>query len=389
MAEIRIPYGRQSISDEDVAAVARVLRSDWLTQGPGVPSFEAALAARVAAPHAVAMNSATSVLHAACLALGAGPGTRVWTSPNSFAASANCARYCGAEVDFVDIDPGTYNLCPERLALKLEDAARRQTLPGIVIPVHFGGQPCDMPAIAALARRYGFRVIEDASHAVGARWDGEPVGSCRWSDVCVFSLHPVKIVTSAEGGVATTRDAEVAERLRLLRSHGMVRDRARFEFEDAGGWYHEQQLLGFNFRMTDVLAALGESQMGRLDEFLARRRELVAAYDRALAPLPLVLPHQHPSSASAWHLYVVQVDETRTRVTRRELYDRMRAAGIGVNVHYIPTHLHPYYRRLGFGPGMFSEAERYYARALTLPLYAGLSDEAQMEVVRALEGALG
>ncbi len=379
-----IPYGRQSISAEDIAAVEAVLRSDFLTQGPAVPAFESVLASYCGARHAVAVNSATSALHIACLALDLGPGDLLWTSPNTFVASANCALYCGADVDFVDIDPQTYNLCTQRLAEKLERAKARGRLPKVVVAVHFSGQSCDMAAIGELAQRYGFAVIEDASHAIGARYGEAPVGNCRHSSMTVFSFHPVKIVTTAEGGLITTQDDALAQRLQRLRSHGITRDPAQMEAVPEGPWYYEQVELGYNYRMTDMQAALGSSQMTRLDAFISRRRELAARYDRLLADLPLVRPAQASGQESAWHLYVVQ----STDVPRASLFERLRAEGIGVNVHYIPVHLQPHYRRLGFRPGDFPQAEAYYARAVSLPMYAGLSDEQQDRVVAALRDAL-
>lgn len=379
-----IPYGRQSISAEDIAAVESVLRSDFLTQGPAVPAFERAVAGYCGVPHAVAVNSATSALHIACVALGLGPGDRLWTSPNTFVASANCGRYCGAEVDFVDIDPETYNLCPRRLAEKLAQAASIGRLPKVLVPVHFSGQVCDMARIGALARQYGVRVIEDASHAIGAREGDAAVGACVHSDLTVFSFHPVKIITTAEGGMITTRDPELAQRLQELRSHGITRDPARMQGESDGPWYYQQITLGWNYRMTDVQAALGLSQLQRLDAFVARRRALAARYDRLLADFPLVLPRQMPGQHSAWHLYVVQL---RT-APRRAVFERLRQRGIGVNVHYIPVHTQPYYRTFGFSAGSFPEAESYYARAISLPLYADLSDAQQDEVVAQLRAAL-
>jgi len=382
-----IPYGHQDISDEDVAAVTEVLRSEWLTQGPAIERFEAAVAERCEVPHAVALSNGTAALHLACIALGLGPGGLLWTSPVTFVASANCARYCGADVDFVDIDPRTYCMSADVLAAKLEAAERAGRLPDIVVPVHMAGQPCDMPAIAELARRYGFAVIEDASHAIGAEYDGVPVGSCRHSDAATFSFHPVKIVTTGEGGMVVSRRAEVCERAALLRTHGITRDEALMDCESEGGWYYQQIALGYNYRMTDIQAALGTSQMKRLDAFLARRRELAARYDAALAELPVTLPWQRPGTASAWHLYVIRVREDAGR-TRREVYDSLRSAGIGVNVHYIPVHLQPYYRTLGFEPGDFPESERYYDEAISLPMFAALTDGQQDEVVTALKGAL-
>lgn len=382
-----IPYGRQTISEADIESVVQVLRSDFLTQGPQVPAFEEAVAKYVGAPHAVAVNSATSALHIACLAFGLGPGDWLWTSPNSFVASANCALYCGARVDFVDIDPRTYNLCPCALATKLAEAKRVGRLPRVVVPVHFAGQSCDMAAIAALAREYGFKVIEDASHAIGGCWQGKFVGACEHSDITVFSFHPVKIITTAEGGILTTRDAGIAQRMADLRSHGITRDAARLERPDQGAWYYEQQSLGFNYRMTELQAALGVSQMTRLAQFVARRHELVARYERGLADLPLVRPWQHPDSHSAFHLYVIQVAKG-ARVDRRALFDALRDAGVVVNVHYIPIHLQPHYQHLGFKTGDFPLAEAYYNGAISLPLYAGLTDSDQDLVISKLKECL-
>ena len=383
-----IPYGRQSISEEDIQAVVDVLTSDFLTQGPAVPAFEAASAAYCGAAHAVAVNSATSALHIACLALGVGPGTHVWTSPITFVASANCALYCGAEVDFVDIDPATFNMSPEALATKLERAERDGKLPSVVIPVHMAGQSCDMEAIHALGRRYGFRIVEDASHAVGARYKGTPVGDCRFSDVTIFSYHPVKIITTAEGGLALTNDAELARLMGLYRTHGVTRDASEMENEPDGGWYYEQVALGFNYRMTEMQAALGLSQMDRLDRFVATRRALAARYDRALEGQPLTRPWQHPDALSSYHLYIVRLDLSRNSISHRQVYDRLRERGVGVNLHYMPVYLQPYYRRLGFRPGLCPEAERYYAEALSIPLYAGLEEAQQDHVVASLKEAV-
>lgn len=379
-----IPYGRQSIDQADIDAVVAVLKSDFLTQGPAIVRFEERMAAYCGAEHAVAVNSATAALHLACLALGVGPGDRVWTSPITFVASANCALYCGAGIDFVDIDPRTYNLSAERLAEKLQEAEAAGSLPKAVVVVHLAGQPCEMAAIAELAARYGFRIIEDASHAVGASYRGEPVGNCRYSDIAVFSFHPVKIITTGEGGMALTNDRALAQSMALYRSHGVTREPAMFEQEPAGGWYYEQQQLGFNYRLTDIQAALGTSQLDRLDDFVERRRALAGRYDRAFADAPLTRPWQHPDGGSSWHLYVVRVEAGR----RRAIYDRLRAAGIGVNVHYMPVHLQPYYRRLGFDEGLFPEAERYASEAITLPLYPGLSNEQQDRVIDAVRGVV-
>jgi UDP-4-amino-4,6-dideoxy-N-acetyl-beta-L-altrosamine transaminase len=383
-----IPYGRQSISDEDVQAVIAVLRSDFLTQGPQVPRFEQAMATLCGVPHAVALNSATSALHVACLALGVGTGDLVWTSPNTFVASANCARYCGAQVDFVDIDPVTLNLSVLALEAKLAAAQLAGKLPKVVIPVHFSGLPCDMRAIHALSVKYGFRVIEDASHAIGATYLDSIIGDCRFSDITVFSFHPVKIITTAEGGLATTRSAALAEKLRLLRSHGITRETARLSRPDEGAWYYEQQALGFNYRMTDMQAALGTSQLAHLPAWIARRHALADAYDAALRPMPLLLPVRPAESRSALHLYVVQVDRTRTALARRMVFDRLRAAGIGVNVHYIPVHLQPDFQQLGFHAGQFPAAETYYDRCISIPMYASLGDAEQRRVIDALALAL-
>jgi UDP-4-amino-4,6-dideoxy-N-acetyl-beta-L-altrosamine transaminase len=383
-----IPYGRQWIDDADIQAVIDTLRSDWLTQGPAVGKLEAALAELCHAPHAVAVNSATSALHIASLAIGAGPGDVVWTVPNTFIASANCARLCGADVDFVDIDPRTYNLSTPALEHKLREAKAAGRLPKAVIPVHFSGRAPDQEAIWMLAQQYGFQVIEDASHSVGATHKGERVGSCRWSDIAVFSFHPVKIVTTAEGGLATTRNPELAERMGRLRSHGMTKDKRLLSRQDEGGWYYEQIELGLNYRLTDMQAALGLSQLRKLDQFLRRRRELVARYDRLLAEMPVTRPLIDVLDESAWHLYVIRIDPKRSGKTRRQVYDSMHAAGIGVQVHYIPVHLQPYYRALGFKPGHCPEAELYSEQALSLPLYPAMSDAQQDQVVAALRTSL-
>jgi UDP-4-amino-4,6-dideoxy-N-acetyl-beta-L-altrosamine transaminase len=380
----RIPYGRQSISDADIAAVVEVLRSDWLTQGPAVERFEQAVAAYCGVAHATAACNATAALHLAYRALDLGPGDRFWTSPNTFVATANAARFCGAEVDFVDIDPATYNLCPDALASKLEKAARTRQLPKVVAPVHFAGESCDLRAIAALAQRYGFRVVEDASHAIGGTYAGEPVGSCRYSDLAVFSFHPVKLITTGEGGMILTRSGPLHQRVQLLRSHGITRDRAQMRNEPEGAWYYEQLDLGYNYRMTDIQAALGYSQLQRLDGFVARRHRLAERYDAALGDLPLQLPARPGDSRSALHLYVVHVP-AESVPSRREVFDALRERGVGVNVHYIPVHRQPYYRALGFEPGAFPVAERYYAGAISLPLYPDLQEAQQdyvIEIIR-------
>jgi UDP-4-amino-4,6-dideoxy-N-acetyl-beta-L-altrosamine transaminase len=383
-----IPYGRQSISEEDIEAVVEVLRSDFLTQGPAVPAFEESVASLSGAKYGVATNSATSALHLACLALGVGPGDSVWTSPLTFVASSNAALYCGAGVDFVDVDERTYNMCPVRLEEKLDRAAQAGKLPKAIIPVHLAGQSCDMQAIHAAASRHDVRIIEDASHAIGGSSRSKPVGCCEFSDIAVFSFHPVKIVTTGEGGMAMTSDPGLAEAMRLDRSHGITRDPAQLQHDDVGPWYYEQQRLGFNYRMTDICAALGLSQMTRIEEFVARRREIAAAYDAAFADLPVTSPWQHPDTASAWHLYVIRIDRQRASRSHREIFDSLREAGIGVNLHYIPVYRQPYYRELGFGQGHCPNAEAYYAEAISLPMYFGLSDDEQRQVVTAVAEAV-
>jgi UDP-4-amino-4,6-dideoxy-N-acetyl-beta-L-altrosamine transaminase len=379
-----IPYGRQDISEADIEAVVAVLRSDFLTQGPAVPAFEKTVAGYCSATYALALNSATSALHVACLALGVGPGDIVWTSPITFVASANCALYCGAEVDFVDIDPRTYNMDVECLAAKLSQAAKIGKLPKVVIPVHLCGQPCDMATIHALSEQYGFKVIEDASHAIGGKYHGEPVGNCRYSDITVFSFHPVKIVTTAEGGMALTNDAALADAMALYRSHGITRDPAQMTQEPDGPWYYQQIELGFNYRMTELQGALGASQMDRLDVFVARRHELARRYGELLSTLPVTLPHQSPDTYSGLHLYVVRLQLDAIGRGHRSVFDALRAEGIGVNLHYIPVHTQPYYKKLGFRPEQFPQAQKYYAEAISLPMYSGLSFEQQDRVVAAL-----
>ncbi|MDZ4017823.1 UDP-4-amino-4,6-dideoxy-N-acetyl-beta-L-altrosamine transaminase [Pseudomonas sichuanensis] len=377
-----IPYGRQNISGDDIAAVIDVLHSEWLTQGPGIASFEQALAAACKAKHAIAVSNATGALHIACLALGVGQGDVVWTSPNTFVASANCARYCGADVDFVDIDPQTLNICVKQLADKLEHARTAGRLPKVVIPVHFSGRSCDMEAIAALGKKYGFRIIEDASHAVGAEHLGMPVGACQFSDIAIFSFHPVKIITTGEGGMLMTNDTALAKRLGRLRTHGIAQSAEELLSPLVGPWEYQQVELGFNYRMTNLQAALGLSQLKRLPEFIARRRQLARQYHELLADLPIVRPL--PSDESAWHLYAIRVPADR----RLEVFTKLREAQVWVQVHYMPVHTQAYYRNLGFGPGDFPEAEDYFSKAFSLPLYYGLTDEEQLSVVALLRSYL-
>ncbi len=379
-----IPYGRQDVTQGDIDAVVSVLKSDFLTQGPVVPAFEQAVATYCGAAHAVAVNSATSALHIACLAMGLGPGDWLWTTTVTFLASANCGAYCGAQVDFVDIDPRTYNISVVDLHRKLEIAERAGRLPKILVAVHLCGQPCEMRAIRELSARYGFRVIEDASHAIGGRYLDQPIGNCAFSDATVFSFHPVKIITSAEGGMVTTQDAQLARRMELFRSHGMTRDPALMDHAPDGPWYYQQIELGYNYRLTDLHAALGLSQLERMDEYVAKRHACAARYQQLLAALPVTRPWQHLDGYSALHLYVIRVDAQRRPV----VFDALRAQGIGVNLHYIPVHTQPYYRRLGFRDEDFPNAMRYYAEAISLPMYATLSDTQQDEVVAALARAL-
>jgi len=383
-----IPYGRQDITQADIDAVVGVLRSDFLTQGPQVPLFEKRVAEHVGSHYALAVNSATSALHIACLALGLGPGDWLWTTPITFVASANCGLYCGAEVDFVDIDPRTYNLCPRALERKLVAAQAVGRLPKLVVAVHLCGQPCDMAAIHELGQRYGFRIIEDASHAIGGKYKGEFIGNGHYSDITVFSFHPVKIITTAEGGMALTNDAELANKMALLRSHGITRDPDQMTNTPDGPWYYQQIDLGFNYRMTELQAALGVSQMSRLDNYVARRHELAARYDTLLADLPIVRPWQHPEGYSGRHLYVIRLQLGLIGKTHREMFDALREQGIGVNLHYIPVHTQPYYQQMGFKAGDFPEAERYYAEAISLPMFHSMNETQQDEVVAALRSAL-
>ena len=383
-----IPYGRQDITQADIDAVVAVLRSDHLTQGPQVPLFEQAVASHVGAKHGLAVNSATSALHIACMALGLGPGDWLWTSPVTFVASANCALYCGAQVDFVDIDPRTYNLCPQALERKLQLAQQQGKLPKVVVPVHLCGQPCDMAAIYALSMQYGFKIIEDASHAIGGCYQGEFIGNGRFSDITVFSFHPVKIITTAEGGMAMTNSDELAHKMALLRSHGITRDPAHMTHEPDGPWYYQQIDLGYNYRMTELQAALGLSQMTRLDSYVASRHTLARRYDALLANLPITLPWQHPDSYSGLHLYVVRLKLDQITKTHREVFEALREQGIGVNLHYIPVHTQPHYQRMGFQPADFPESQRYYAQAISLPMYQTLTEAKQDRVVAVLKAVL-
>lgn len=383
-----IPYGKQEITQADIEAVGDVLRSDYLTQGPVVPLFEKTVADYGGAQYAIAANSATSALHIACLALGLKAGDWLWTTPVTFVASANCGLYCGAQVDFVDIDPKTYNLSVDRLSEKLQEAERLGILPKIIVPVHLCGQPCDMEAIYKLSRRYGFKIIEDASHAIGGKYQGKPIGDCRYSDITVFSFHPVKIITTAEGGMALTNNEALAQKMALLRSHGITRDQECMTHPSDGPWYYQQIDLGFNYRMTEMQAALGVSQMTRLDEFVTKRHEIAKNYDKSFGGLPVETPWQHPSSYSGRHLYVIRLDLASIKPTHRQVFEWLRKCGIGVNLHYIPIHMQPYYQEFGFKIGDYPEAERYYAEAISLPLYPGLTSAEQDRVIQAVKEAI-
>ena len=378
-----IPYGRQNISEADIQAVVDVLRSDFLTQGPAVPNFEHAVAAYCGAAHGIAVNSATSALHIACLALGLGHDDWLWTTPITFVASANCGLYCGAQVDFVDIDPLTYNLCPQALEAKLVKAEKIGRLPKVLVAVHLCGQPCDMAAIHSLGQRYGFKIIEDASHAIGGKYKNEPIGNCHYSDVTVFSFHPVKIITTAEGGMAVTNNHEIAHAMELLRSHGITRDESHMTHPSDGPWYYQQTALGFNYRMTELQAALGVSQMQRVDSFVAQRHALAKRYDELLSKLPLVTPWQHPDSYSGLHLYVIRLRLKQIHKTHRQVFEGLRARGIGVNLHYIPVHTQPYFEKMGHDRSALTQAEQYYAEAISLPIFQDLTHAQQDQVAAA------
>ena len=383
-----IPYGKQDISQQDIEAVIEVLQSDFLTQGPNVPAFENALTSNVGAKHALAMNSATSALHAACLALGLGKGDRLWTTPVTFVASANAGLYCGAKIDFVDIDPATYNMCPKQLEKKLIEAQLKGTLPKVLVPVHLCGQSCDMKAIQHLCMEYDIKIIEDASHAIGGSYLGGPIGNCAYSDITVFSFHPVKIVTTGEGGAALTNDDQLAEKMALYRGHGITRDQNMMTEPSHGSWYYQQIELGYNYRMTDIQAALGISQMHRLSEFVSKRHQIALRYNVLLEGLPVEVPFQLDDTYSGLHLYVIRLKLDDIQRSHKHIFEGLREKGIGVNVHYIPVHLHPHYSAMGFQPGDFPESEKYYSEAISLPMYPNLSEDDQDTVIEVLTSLL-
>ncbi len=384
-----IPYGKQEITKHDIESVVSVLKSDFLTQGPLVPQFEQAITQFCGSKYAIAVNSATSALHIACLALGLGDGDWLWTSPITFVSSANCGLYCGAKVDFVDIDPTTYNLSPQALEEKLIEAEKKGRLPKVVIPVHLCGQSCEMEAIHKLGQKYGFRIIEDASHAIGGKYQSQPIGNCKYSDIAIFSFHPVKIITAGEGGMAITNDEILANKMELLRSHGITRDSNMMTQEPDGPWYYEQVDLGFNYRMTDIHAALGVSQMQRLTQYITRRQEIATIYNEALKELPVITPFQHVDSYSAFHLYVIRLQLTNKKINHLEVFNGLRNNGIGVNLHYIPIHTQPYYKKFGFQHNDFPEAIRYYHEAISLPMYPLLDERQQKLVVESLRKLVG
>ena len=383
-----IPYGRQDINQSDIDSVINVLKSDFLTQGLQVPLFEKTVSDYCGSKFGVAVNSATSALHIACLALGLGENDYLWTTPNTFVASANCGLYCGAKIDFVDIDPLTYNLSPEELEKKLIQAKRDNKLPKIVIPVHFAGQSCNMKKIHALSQEYGFKIIEDASHAIGGKYLDQPIGGCQYSDITVFSFHPVKIITTAEGGLATTNDKNLSERMQLFRSHGVTRDPELMTKKTEDGWYYQQVELGFNYRMTELQAVLGVSQMERLDEFVTLRHKCQNRYDELLKNLPIITSYQDLDSYSALHLYPIQIEDNKVSKTRQKIFQELRDNGIGVNVHYIPVHIQPYYQNLGFKKGDFPNSEGYYDRVISIPIFSSMSICQQDLIVKNLKNII-
>ena len=383
-----IPYGKQNINQDDIDSVVDILKSNYLTQGPKVPLFEKKISEYCNSKFAVAVNSATSALHIACLALGLKKGDKLWTSPNSFVASANCGLYCGAKIDFVDINPLTYNLCPIELEKKLIKAKKQSKLPKILIPVHFAGQSCDMKKIYSLSKDYGFKIIEDASHAIGGRYLKKPIGGCQFSNITIFSFHPVKIITTAEGGIATTNDKKLLNQMQLFRTHGITKNPKYMTKNSEGNWYYQQINLGFNYRMNELQAALGISQMNRLDEFVKNKHILKERYDRFLSVLPIIKPYYSSNIYSALHLYPIQIDRNKSNFSRKKLFNELRKKGIGVNIHYIPIHTQPYFLNMGFKRGDYPIAELYYQNSISLPLFSQMSFNEQDKVINTLTNIL-
>ena len=383
-----IPYAKQDISDEDIDSVIEVLKSDFLTQGNKVPLFEDIISERVGAKYALAANSATSCLYLSCLSLGLSKEDILWTSPITYVASANCALYCGAEVDFVDIDPLTWNISVEILEEKLKTARKIKKVPKILVLVHLAGNPCDLQKVFDLSKEYGFSIIEDASHALGSKYSGEHIGSSVYSDISVFSFHPVKNITTGEGGMILTNNQKLSEKIHLYRSHGITRDTKKMINKEEGLWYYEQLLLGFNFRMSDIHAALGISQMNSLDKFISIRNELSQIYTEELKGLPLTIQRVRKEDLSAWHIFVIRLKLSELKLSRLEIYNSLRNKGIGVNVHYIPVHLHPFYKNLGFNKGDFPNSENYYDGAITIPMFTKLKKKEIKYVIQALKESI-
>jgi len=382
---MQIPYGRQSISSEDIDRVIEVLKSDFLTQGPKVPEFEKKVSSFVGAKHAVAVNSATSALHIACLSLDLGKGDWLWTSPNTFVASANCGLYCDAFVDFVDIDPLTYNMCPIHLEKKLIQARQDNNLPRVVVPVHFAGQSCDMKRIYKLSQEYGFKIIEDASHAIGGKYLNNKIGCCQYSDIAVFSFHPVKIITSGEGGIATTNNKDIAVSMSELRSHGITRDPDSMKEKPHGSWFYEQNELGYNYRMTDISAALGLSQLSKLDDFVDNRHLIARRYYDELRVENIKLPFQLENTRSSYHLFIIRTIAKEGPMSHKELFERLRKSGINVNLHYIPIYRHPYYEKIGFNKNDYPNSESYYSEAISIPIFPAMTEDQQNYVINTIK----
>lgn len=382
-----LPYGRHTVTKEDLINVLNVLRSSNLTQGDKVPLLEKAISEKVNCKNSIAVNSATSALHLTCLALGLNQNDWLWTSANTFVASANCGRYCNAKVDFVDINPKTGLICTDALEKKLEVAKENNKLPKILVPVHFAGSSCDMEKIASLSKKYKFNVVEDASHALGGKYKNEPVGSCFYSIATIFSFHPVKIITTAEGGAITTNDDQLAKKLFLLRSHGITKVQEEFESNEFEDWTYEQQILGFNFRMSDLHASLGISQLKRLDKIIVERNKKFEYYQDLIKELPINLLEIPKNVKSSVHLAIIRLQEKDPNL-HRKIFTELRKMNIGVQIHYLPVHLHPYYKKLGFKVGDYPKAELHSKNCITIPLYLGMDKKDQNRVVKSLKSLL-